>query len=62
MRNVERGRTKQLPEIRALENPEQDFDIEQYLGDVTEDEYMSNPEGYRDVCWDLKVRNLIIVL
>lgn len=54
-RNTERPRHKQLPEIRALENPDEEFDIDQHLPDVTEVEYILNPSAYREVCWDLKV-------
>lgn len=38
-----------------LENPDDEFDIEQHLVPVSEIEYAQNPTGYRDVCWDLKV-------
>lgn len=55
VRNKERARYKQLPEIRAMENPDEDFDINQHLPEVSEAEYLSNPTAYRDVCWDLTV-------
>lgn len=55
-RNRERPRHKQLPEIRALENPDEEFDIAQHLPDVSEEEYILNPSAYREVCWDLKVK------
>lgn len=54
-RNRERPRHKQLPEIRALENPDEEFDIAQHLPNVTEEEYIMNPDAYREVCWDIKV-------
>lgn len=55
IRNKERARYKQLPEIRALENPDEEFDIEQHLPVVSEAEFVTNPHLYREVCWDLKV-------
>lgn len=55
VRNKERARYKQLPEIRAMENPDEDFDINQHLPEVSEAEYLANPTAYRDVCWDLTV-------
>lgn len=58
IRNIDRARHKQLPEIRCLENPDEEFDIEQHLPVVSEIEYQTNPSGYREVCWDLKVRDL----
>lgn len=58
VRNKERARQKQLLEIRALENPDEEFDIDQHLPVVTEAEYMANPSAYREVCWDLKVTTL----
>lgn len=58
IRNKERARHKLLPELRMLENPDDEFDIEQHLGPVSEIDYAMNPKGYRDVCWDLKVINL----
>lgn len=54
-RNRERPRHKQFPEIRNLENPDVDFDIEQYMPEVTEEDYLLNSDLYRPVCWDLKV-------
>lgn len=55
LRNRERPRHKQLPEIRAMENPEEDFDIDAACPDVSEAEYQRNPAGYREVCWNIKV-------
>lgn len=57
IRNIDRARHKQLPEIRCLENPDEEFDIDQHLPVVSEVEYVTNPSAYRDVCWDLKVDN-----
>ncbi|EDS45718.1 TRP channel protein nanchung [Culex quinquefasciatus] len=59
LRNRERPRHKQLPEIRALENPEEDYDIDKECPDVTEGEYMRNPGGYREVCWNIKERGAV---
>lgn len=56
LRNRERPRHKQLPEIRAMENPEEDFDIDAVCPEVSEAEYYLNPSGYREVCWNIKVR------
>lgn len=56
IRNKERARHKLLPELRMLENPDEEFDIEQHLEPVSEVDYAMNPTAYRDVCWDLKVK------
>lgn len=55
LRNKDRARTKQLPEIRALENPDDDFNIHDYCSEVSEAEYIANPSAYRFVCWNLNV-------
>lgn len=59
MRNCERPRHKQLPEIRAMENPDEEFDIDQHLPNVKQSEYLMNPSAYREVCWDLKKRGAV---
>lgn len=59
LRNIERPRHKQLPEIRTMENPDEEFDIDQHLPNVKEAEYLMNPSGYREVCWDLKKRGAV---
>lgn len=59
LRNIERPRQKQLPEIRAIENPDEEFDIDQHLPMVKESEYLLNPSCYREVCWDLKKRGAV---
>ncbi|XP_055619148.1 transient receptor potential cation channel subfamily V member 5 [Toxorhynchites rutilus septentrionalis] len=59
LRNRERPRHKQLPEIRAMENPEEDFDIDAACPDVSEAEYQRNPAGYREVCWNIKERGAV---
>lgn len=59
MRNCERPKHKQLPEIRTMENPDEEFDIDQHLPVVKETEYLLNPSGYREVCWDLKKRGAV---
>ncbi|XP_030372059.1 transient receptor potential cation channel subfamily V member 5 [Scaptodrosophila lebanonensis] len=59
LRNRDRPRTKQLPEIRALENPDDDFNIHDYCPEVSEAEYISNPSAYRFVCWDLNMRGAV---
>lgn len=56
-RNRERPRHKQLPEIRIIENLETEFNIDNFIPEISADEYMLNPELYREVCWDLKVRH-----
>uniref|UniRef100_A0A182PBM6 Ion transport domain-containing protein n=1 Tax=Anopheles epiroticus TaxID=199890 RepID=A0A182PBM6_9DIPT len=59
LRNRERPRHKQLPEIRAMENPEEDFDIDAVCPEVSEAEYYLNPSGYREVCWNIKERGAV---
>lgn len=59
MRNKERPRHKLLPELRALENPDEEFDIDQHLPLVSEREYLMNPTAYREVCWDIKERGAV---
>ncbi|KAI9588044.1 transient receptor potential cation channel subfamily V member 5 [Glossina fuscipes] len=59
LRNKDRTRTKQLPEIRALENPDDDFNIHDYCTEVSEAEYISNPSAYRFVCWNLNERGAV---
>nr|XP_016933690.1 transient receptor potential cation channel subfamily V member 5 [Drosophila suzukii] len=59
LRNVDRPRSRQLPEIRALENPDDDFNIHDYCPEVSEAEYISNPTAYRFVCWDLNMRGAV---
>lgn len=59
IRNKERSRQKLLPELRGLENPDDDFNINQHLSDVDEETYALNPAGYRDVCWDLMQRGAV---
>lgn len=45
----------QLPPLRGMDNPDDDFDIEKDWPLVTQEEYDANPSGYRELCWDLKV-------
>ncbi|XP_058116489.1 transient receptor potential cation channel subfamily V member 5 [Anopheles ziemanni] len=59
LRNRERPRHKQLPEIRAMENPEEDFDMDAVCPEVTEAEYYLNPSGYREVCWNVNERGAV---
>ncbi|XP_058065420.1 transient receptor potential cation channel subfamily V member 5 [Anopheles bellator] len=59
LRNRERPRHKQLPEIRAMENPEEDFDMDAVCPEVSEAEYYLNPSGYREVCWNIKERGAV---
>lgn len=42
-----------------MENPDEEFDIDQHLPVVKECEYLMNPSGYREVCWDLKKRGAV---
>lgn len=42
-----------------MENPDEEFDIDQHLPNVKESEYLMNPSGYREVCWDLKKRGAV---
>lgn len=59
LRNKDRPRHKQLPEIRAMENPEEDFNFDQFCPEVSELEYLLNPSGYREVCWDINERGAV---
>uniref|UniRef100_A0A182NPF8 Ion transport domain-containing protein n=1 Tax=Anopheles dirus TaxID=7168 RepID=A0A182NPF8_9DIPT len=59
LRNRERPRHKQLPDIRAMENPEEDFDMDAVCPEVSEAEYYLNPSGYREVCWNIKERGAV---
>ena len=59
LRNTERPRSKQLPEIRALEDPEEEFNIEDNCPVVTESDYLINPSAYREVVWDIKERGAV---
>ncbi|XP_049296210.1 transient receptor potential cation channel subfamily V member 5 [Anopheles funestus] len=59
LRNRERPRHKQLPDIRAMENPEEDFDMDAVCPEVSEAEYYMNPSGYREVCWNVKERGAV---
>ncbi|CRK93055.1 CLUMA_CG006509, isoform A [Clunio marinus] len=59
LRNCDRPKHKQLPEIRILENPEEDFDIEIDCPDVSEADYLINPSAYREVVWDIKERGAV---
>lgn len=47
----------QLPPLRGMENPDEEFDVEKDWPVVTQEEYDANPSGYRELCWDLKVCN-----
>lgn len=59
MRNCDRGRHKQLPEIRALEFPDEEFDLNKLCPEVTEAEYAANPTAYKECCWDLMQRGAV---
>ncbi|XP_067008057.2 transient receptor potential cation channel subfamily V member 5 [Anabrus simplex] len=56
LRNKERPRHKQLPPLRAMENPD-DYQI---LSEVNpEEESKVDPSKCRDVCWDLNERGAV---
>lgn len=59
LRNCERARSKQFPEIRMLEDPEEEFDIHAVSPEVSEADYLINPSAYREVVWDIKVINAV---
>ncbi|XP_055376227.1 transient receptor potential cation channel subfamily V member 5 [Condylostylus longicornis] len=59
VRNKERARTKQLPEIRAMDNPDDDFNIDEHTPEVSEEEYMNNPHKYKVVVWNLNERGAV---
>lgn len=61
-RNRERPKHRQLPEIRNSENPDTEFDIDNFIPVITDDEYTLNPELYREVCWDLKVKCIYTII
>lgn len=42
-----------------MENPDEEFDVELDWPHVTQEEYDANPSGYRELCWDLKVLNIL---
>lgn len=48
----------QLPPLRGMENPDEEFDVEKDWPVVTQEEYDANPSAYRELCWDLKVGTL----
>ncbi|KAK6631831.1 hypothetical protein RUM43_013897 [Polyplax serrata] len=67
LRNCERARTKLLPLLKNLEDPESEFDMDR---DGNPGDFSSAPDGvpedfhdlskkYRDVCWDLKKRGAV---
>lgn len=58
-RNCDRPKHRQLPEIRILENPDEDFNIDQYCPEVSEAEYYSNTNAYRHICWNIKDRGAV---
>lgn len=58
-RNKERSRQKQLPGVRELENPDDDFDVHKNWPDITEEEYQRNPSGYKLVVWNMKERGAV---
>lgn len=58
-RNRERSKAKQLPGIKELENPDEDFDIDKNWPDVTEEEYYSNPSAYKRIIWNIKERGAV---
>lgn len=41
-----------------MENPDDEFDVEKDWPLVTQEEYDANPSGYRELCWDLKVKKM----
>lgn len=59
LRNTDRPKHRQLPEIRILDNPEEEFDIDVNCPDVSDSEYLKNPNSYREVCWNLKERGAV---
>lgn len=39
-----------------MENPDEEFDVEVDWPHVTQEEHDANPCGFRELCWDLKVK------
>lgn len=59
LRNVDRPKHRQLPEIKVLENPDEDFHFDQYCPVVSDYEYLMNPSAYRLICWDINERGAV---
>lgn len=58
-RNRERSKAKQLPGVRELENPDEDFDIDKNWPDISEEEYYRNPHLYKLIVWNIKERGAV---
>lgn len=58
-RNRERSKAKQLPGVRELENPDEDFDVDKNWPEVTDEEYWSNPSAYKKIIWNIKERGAV---
>ncbi|XP_044267903.1 transient receptor potential cation channel subfamily V member 5 [Tribolium madens] len=58
LRNKERPRHKWMPQLKAMENPEE-FEIDDEGPEITEEEYQKNPHLYRHVCWKIKERGAV---
>ncbi|XP_057668262.1 transient receptor potential cation channel subfamily V member 5 [Diorhabda carinulata] len=58
LRNKERPRHKWLPQLRAMENPE-DFEVDDEGPEVSQEEYQKNPHLYRHICWKIKDRGAV---
>ncbi|CAH1105223.1 unnamed protein product [Psylliodes chrysocephalus] len=58
LRNKERARYKLLPQLKAMENPE-DFEIDDEGPDIPEEEYQKNPHLYRHLCWRIRDRGAV---
>jgi transient receptor potential cation channel subfamily V member 5 len=59
LRNKERARYKQLPEIRIYDNPDEEFDIDEHCPEVSDAEYAANPMAYKELCWNIKERGAV---
>ncbi|XP_039294206.1 transient receptor potential cation channel subfamily V member 5 [Nilaparvata lugens] len=59
LRNKDRPRTKMLPPLKNMENPD-DFDvIGSNIPGIPEPKETDDPSTYRDVCWDLNERGAV---
>ncbi|XP_050427082.1 uncharacterized protein LOC126837283 isoform X2 [Adelges cooleyi] len=57
LRNRDRSRAKQLPHLKALEDPN-DYEIDKDIPTLEELEKLGEVQ-YREVCWDLKERGAV---
>ncbi|KAL0276082.1 UNVERIFIED_CONTAM: hypothetical protein PYX00_003742 [Menopon gallinae] len=59
LRNCERSRTKLLPPLKNMEDPESEFDMDKDVPFHPLPDFHDLNKKYRDVCWDLKKRGAV---